>query len=147
MCNLVREIVLWTEAHSVTLMVRYIPGKKSILAGQLSCPDEVLPTEWSLMRFAKCSVVFILTCLLQRQAPSFPCTFHQFPIPWLRNRTHLNIPGTTSAHAPFPLSLCFVSSCRKFFFQQGSPWFSSCPEVPSWPRDSSFTCGSYLAFC
>ena len=49
LCNLAQEIVLWTEVHSITLSARYIPGKKNVLADQLSCPDQVLPTEWSLL--------------------------------------------------------------------------------------------------
>ena len=31
------------------LQVRYIPGRKNVLANQLSHPDHVLPTEWSLL--------------------------------------------------------------------------------------------------
>ena len=49
MSNLALEVVLWTEIHSVNLMVRYIPGKKYILADQLSHPDQFLPTEWPLL--------------------------------------------------------------------------------------------------
>ena len=33
----------------MNLMARFIPGKKNILADQLSRPDQVLPTEWSLL--------------------------------------------------------------------------------------------------
>ena len=35
--------------HSVWLEARYIPGKNNILADQLSRPDQILPTEWSLL--------------------------------------------------------------------------------------------------
>ena len=41
--------VAWSELHLVTLSARYIPGKKNILANQLSHLDQVLPTEWFLL--------------------------------------------------------------------------------------------------
>ena len=31
-CRLVREIIGWSELHLVSITVRYIPGKKNILA-------------------------------------------------------------------------------------------------------------------
>ena len=43
------KIVWWTELHSVTLAAQYIPGKKNVLVDQLSCPDQVILTEWSLL--------------------------------------------------------------------------------------------------
>ena len=49
LCLLASKIILWTEQHSICLSVRYIPGRKSILADQLGCPDQVLPTECSLL--------------------------------------------------------------------------------------------------
>ena len=42
------SLVLWTECHTVPLSARYIPGRKNVLAGQLSRPNQVLPMEWSL---------------------------------------------------------------------------------------------------
>ena len=48
-CGLVQEIVDWSQLHLVTLSVRYIPGKKKVLADHLSCPDQDLPTELSLL--------------------------------------------------------------------------------------------------
>ena len=58
MCSLAQKIMDWTELRSMTLSARYIP-RKNILADQLNCPDQVLPTEWSLlpgysMPYAKC---------------------------------------------------------------------------------------------
>ena len=43
------DIVLWTERHFVLLSALYIPGKKNVLVDQLSCRDQVLPAEWSLL--------------------------------------------------------------------------------------------------
>ena len=44
-----RKVVQWTELHSVTLSARYIPSRKSVLMDQLSCPNQVLLTEQSLL--------------------------------------------------------------------------------------------------
>ena len=49
LCRMAAEVVLWIERHLVSLMTRYIPGKKNIVADQVSRPDQVLPTEWSLL--------------------------------------------------------------------------------------------------
>ena len=46
---MVSKITMWTEQHLVNLSVRYITGKKNILASQLIRPDQVLPTEWALL--------------------------------------------------------------------------------------------------
>ena len=43
-----QEILIRTEQFAIFLTARYIPGK-SVLTDQLSCPDEVLPAEWSLL--------------------------------------------------------------------------------------------------
>ena len=48
-CRMAAKIVLWTKRHLVFLVARYIPGRKNVLADQLSRPDQVLPTEWSLL--------------------------------------------------------------------------------------------------
>ena len=37
LCYTAAEVVLWTKCHSVSLTARYIPGKKNVLADQLSC--------------------------------------------------------------------------------------------------------------
>ena len=49
LCLMASVITQWTERHSVRLDSRYIPGNKNILADQLSRPDQVFPTEWSLL--------------------------------------------------------------------------------------------------
>ena len=87
-CDLEQEVVPWTKVHSVALKARYIPWKKSILADQLSHPDQVFPTEWSpyprfSTRSAKSSVALKLTYLLREQRPSSLCTHFLFCIPWL----------------------------------------------------------------
>ena len=47
--QLAQEIILWREVHSGILSARYFLGKKHVLADQLSRPNQVLPTEWSLL--------------------------------------------------------------------------------------------------
>ena len=42
-------ITVWAERNSIRLEARYIPGKQNILVDQLSRPDQILPTEWSLL--------------------------------------------------------------------------------------------------
>ena len=49
MWSLAEEIVAGSELHMITLTVSYILRKKNFLANQLSCPDQVLPTGWSLL--------------------------------------------------------------------------------------------------
>ena len=50
LCLMASVIGLWTEWHLIYLEAHYIPGKKkNILADQLNCPDQILPTEWSLL--------------------------------------------------------------------------------------------------
>ena len=45
LCCMAAEVVLWTERHSLSLTATYIPGKKNVMADQLSHPDQVLPME------------------------------------------------------------------------------------------------------
>ena len=47
LCLICIRITQWTERHLVQLEACDIPGKKNVLADQLSQPDQVLPTEWS----------------------------------------------------------------------------------------------------
>ena len=49
LCLMSSVITQWTKRHSVQLEARNIPGKKNILANQLSRPDQILPTEWSML--------------------------------------------------------------------------------------------------
>ena len=46
MCDMAREVIQWSKLHSVTLLALYIASKKNVLADQLSCSDQVVPTEW-----------------------------------------------------------------------------------------------------
>ena len=48
LCSLTKELLLWAEANSVTLVARYLPGKANVLADQLSRRGQVIGTEWSL---------------------------------------------------------------------------------------------------
>ena len=48
LCLLTKELLCWAEAHAVTLVARYLPGKANVLADQLSRRGQVIGTEWSL---------------------------------------------------------------------------------------------------
>lgn len=45
---LTREVLMWAETHSVSLVARYIPGSRNVVADQLSRRGQVIGTEWSL---------------------------------------------------------------------------------------------------
>ena len=49
MCKFTQEIVGWSEPHMVYISARYIPGKKKIMADQLSSQNQVIPTELSYL--------------------------------------------------------------------------------------------------
>ena len=67
-----------TQLHSSGSQVLYIPGKHNILADQLSRPDQILLTEWSLL----------------------PCVFDRFC--GVFGRSHLNLFATRASNK-FPL--------------------------------------------
>ena len=48
-CRLPQKIIAWLDLHMVTILARYIPGKKNFLVDRLSHLDQVLPTDWSLL--------------------------------------------------------------------------------------------------
>ena len=45
---LTKQILTWAELHSVSLVGRFVPGHRNVLADQLSRQDQVISTEWSL---------------------------------------------------------------------------------------------------
>ena len=49
LCDLAQEIVPWSELQLMALTAKYLSRKMNILADQLSRPDQVLPTGWSLL--------------------------------------------------------------------------------------------------
>ena len=61
LCHMASEIILRTELHSVCLSARFIPGRKNILANQLSRPDQV-PTEWSFLLRVFEGIYSVLMC-------------------------------------------------------------------------------------
>ena len=48
LCLMASVITKWSEQHSVRLEAWYTP-RKNILANHLSLPDQILPSEWSLL--------------------------------------------------------------------------------------------------
>ena len=47
-CRLAQAIIGWSEIHLVSISAKYIL-EKNIPMEQLSCPDHMLPTEWTLL--------------------------------------------------------------------------------------------------
>ena len=45
---LVRQVLTWAEMNSVSIVGRFVPGRRNILADQLSRQGQVIPTEWTL---------------------------------------------------------------------------------------------------
>ena len=109
LCLMVPEITQWTERHSVQLEARCIPGR-NILADQLSCPDQVLPTEWSLL-----SQVFEGICSVLRLSPSRPvCHSGKHKASALRvssSRSHSLEAGCSSSTVGHSVRLCLPSFC------------------------------------
>ena len=127
LCCMAVEVAIWTERHLVSLMARYIPGKKKVLADQLNRPDQVLPTVCSLLPrvFAGCLVVLISTSLPSTPMPSFLCMYLQLRTRWLGSRTHSSTLGMICQHMPSHHLLCLGRYCREFI-PQGSHWFWWC---------------------
>ena len=71
MCKLAQEIVAWLELHTVSIVAWYIPGKKNILADQLSHPDQVLPTEWSILLWVFDGICRVYGHLQTTKLPSY----------------------------------------------------------------------------
>ena len=45
---LARQVLMWAEEHSASLVARYIPGSRNVVADQLSHRGQVIVIEWSL---------------------------------------------------------------------------------------------------
>ena len=48
LCLLVRQVLTWAEFNSVSLVGRFVPGRRNVLADQLSRQGQVISTEWTL---------------------------------------------------------------------------------------------------
>ena len=46
--QLTEEVLLWLDAHQITVIGRHIPGKLNVLADALSRHKQIIPTEWSI---------------------------------------------------------------------------------------------------
>ena len=49
LCELTGLLLHWTETHNILLKARYLPGQSNVLADLLSCRNQVLAAEWSLL--------------------------------------------------------------------------------------------------
>ena len=86
---LVRQVLTWTEVNSVSLIGRFVPGRKNILADQLSRQDQVIPTEWTLhtrvlqavFRIWGTPMVDLFATALNRRLPVY-CSPVPDPMAW-----------------------------------------------------------------
>ena len=108
---LTRQILTWAESNSVSLIGRFVPGRRNILADQLSRRGQVLSTEWTLHpRIAQAvfemwgtPMVDLFATALNRRLPVYcspvpdPMAWHvdAFTAPW----DHLE----AYAFPPFPV--------------------------------------------
>ena len=88
LCRLDEEIV-WLKLHMVTTLAGYILRKRIILLDQVSPPDQVLPTEWSLLpqvfngtcREFGCHLVDLLVTRPDTNLPIYTSPFPD-PVAW-----------------------------------------------------------------
>ena len=86
---LTRQVLMWTESHLVTLIARYIPGSRNVVADQLSRQGQVIGTEWSLhplvaremFRLWGSPVVDLFASALNRKLPIY-CSLLPDPLVW-----------------------------------------------------------------
>ena len=86
---LTRQVLLWAENHSVTLVARYIPGSKNVVADQLSRKGQVIGTEWSLhplvvkeaFRLWGTPIVDLFASALNKKLPVY-CSILPDPLAW-----------------------------------------------------------------
>ena len=95
-CQRASAITIWTERNSIRLESKYIPGKQNILAGQLSRPDQILPTEWSFLtrvfdRFCRVFGRPHLDLFATRASNKFPLYVSPVPdlLAWKQDALHL----------------------------------------------------------
>ena len=43
-----QELLRWVEVHSITLLPQFIMGRNNVLTDALSCPNQILGSEWTL---------------------------------------------------------------------------------------------------
>ena len=48
LCSQTLRLLQWCQAHDISLRSRFIPGRRNVLADQLSRRSQILPAEWSL---------------------------------------------------------------------------------------------------
>ena len=101
--------------------------QKNVQADQLSCPDPVLPTEWSLLPrvFEVVWEVFICPCLdmfATRANTKLPLYMSPVPDPMVWKQGAFQHSWDDLTSYAVSLSLSFGRSYRVFCFQQGSPW-------------------------
>ena len=127
MCDMAREVIQWSKLHSVTLLALYIASKKNVLADQLSCSDQVVPTEWYFLpRVLKgiCEVfghphLDLLATRANTKLSPYVSPVSD-PMVWRQDVfQHLWDSHTALAFPPFALIWQVLSRVR---FRQGSPW-------------------------
>ena len=84
-----RQVLMWAEENSVTLVARYIPENRNVVADQLSRRGQVIGTEWSLhslvtkemFRLWGAPVMDLFASALNHKLPVY-CSAHPDPNAW-----------------------------------------------------------------
>lgn len=54
LCEVVKNLLCWADLNQTRLVIRFIQGKCSVLADELSYHQQILPSEWTL-EFSVCT--------------------------------------------------------------------------------------------
>ena len=141
LCLMASEVSQWTKRHSFQLKARHIPGRKNILADQLSRPGQVPPTEWSLLPQVFEGIGSVFGCphldlFAARANARLP--LYVFPVPeplaWKQDAFHLQWDQS--------VLVCLPSACaaqRVLSLVLASKGLSLVLVAPLWPQKEWFT--------
>lgn len=59
LCEVVKNLLCWADLNQTRLVIRFIQGKCSVLADELSYHQQILPSEWTL-EFSVCTSLWKL---------------------------------------------------------------------------------------
>ena len=117
LCSLAQGEMMWVAVHSVTFIARYvyIPGKKNVLADQVSHQDQDLPTEWSLLPLVFDTICEVfgrphLDFFIMRANAKLPLYVSLVPEPMAWKQDTFHHPGDVKPPPPPFTLLCQVLS-------------------------------------